>query len=492
VRVEGTVYDAATSAPLGGVGLAGIETDAQGRFAVDVDAGVCSGVPDCDRTILLTAEKTGYAPLQWQATVREAANLDDVVLRLVPLGGVAGRLFGPRGEQLPGVRIIPFRFAYSDAGVLQRLNFTTARPIVSNDLGEYRIGSLPPGDYFVEFMPEPIEMQGMFLMPLYYPGDTDRGRTEPISISSGETTRVRDVVFFAVPARTLRLHLENQTGESLAGNVALSILRSGTTRIPFATRRVLLSGDVATTELRLPPGGYDVIATASNRSSGMATVRLDAVSTETRISLRSLVPATFAGSVVADEPARQRPVSGVQLGFIAMYSDRLAILDPPEPIIITSQQDGSFSETRLPSGQYRLRLLGVPSGAYIARVLADGREVGTTITFEPGSTVDLTVVLADSPASIEGIVRDETGNGATAIVVLIPEATENAVNLRTVETDALGRFNLEVAPGSYRAYAWSSIDGAPYYDPAFLNQFVSRELIAEPGSGVSFALEVLR
>lgn len=498
VRLEGAVYDAVTGVPLSDVRVAAgieIETDGQGSFVVnvDIDAEDCGAIPNCERIVRFTAEKSGYAPLQWQAVLGEAAQVDGIVLRLQPLGGVAGRLFGSRGEPLPGVRIVPFRFTYNEAGMRQRVNFVTGRPAVSNDLGEYRIASLPPGEYFLEFIPEPIEVRGMFLIPLYYPGALEHGRAEPIHISPSETTRVRDIALFAAPAHSLTLHIEDQTEEGTTGAlVGLSVYRQGSTRVPFATRRIVMNSRVVAAELRLPAGQYDVVAAMAKQISGMASVRIDTASTEARVPLRTLSMATLTGRALTDERSGQRPVSGVRLGLFPMEPERLSILDPQDPVIVISQEDGSFPETRLRSGLYRARLLGTPSDKYVEGVFSDGGEVGTTLIFEPGAGKDLAVTLAQAPTSIQGTVADENGNAAKAIVSFIPEAMANPINLRIVQTDPAGRFRVEVAPGRYHVYAWSNIEGAPYYDADFLKQFVGTVVIAEPDSSILLNLEVLQ
>ena len=97
---------------------------------------------------------------------------------------------------------------------------------------------------------------------------------------------------------------------------------------------------------------------------------------------------------------------------------------------------------------------------------------------------------------LAGTVADAAARVAPgAIVVLAPEdrrRRQRQVFGATV-ADAAGEFEIEHAPGSYRLYAWSELNGAAYRNAAFMRQYEDRGVPVqiEPGGEVVGQVMVL-
>jgi len=106
----------------------------------------------------------------------------------------------------------------------------------------------------------------------------------------------------------------------------------------------------------------------------------------------------------------------------------------------------------------------------------------------------LDIVLSDSGGSVEGTVLDSQGQAfAGARVVLAPdEARQSRMDLfKTANSDSTGHFVMRgVAPGSYRLYAWESVDEGDYQDPDFLRAFADQGESVSVSSGARLTPEV--
>lgn len=71
--------------------------------------------------------------------------LADVRLAMRGTGVIAGRVRDPQGEGIGNVHVKALRYSYRDG----RISLVDVKSVLTNDLGEYRLGWLPPGLYNV-------------------------------------------------------------------------------------------------------------------------------------------------------------------------------------------------------------------------------------------------------------------------------------------------------------------------------------------------------
>jgi hypothetical protein len=176
-----------------------------------------------------------------------------VTLRMSPVGSIAGRIFDAAGDAVVYASVEVVRSGYLD-GKRRLIRVQITR---TDDRGEYRFYSLPPGEYFVVARPwdarstrgslanEPTiipsrsasgegatsplitrrvlesgEIVEETWLSIYYPGTTDARSARPINLRMGENIGGIDVslALSAAPARRVRgVVIDGSTGMPAAG-----------------------------------------------------------------------------------------------------------------------------------------------------------------------------------------------------------------------------------------------------------------------------------
>jgi hypothetical protein len=162
-------------------------TDRSGRFTFDrLTAG----------TFRINAMKAGYV-LPTDANERPTfsitadQHLDGVTVPLRKGGAIAGRILDRDGEPMTEARIQASPWMPAAIGV----RGVPGPSAMTNDLGEFRIFGLPPGDYLLEATPQAAIVCfdcGGFERPMltstYYPGTADRASASGVKVAAGQTT----------------------------------------------------------------------------------------------------------------------------------------------------------------------------------------------------------------------------------------------------------------------------------------------------------------
>jgi hypothetical protein len=105
----------------------------------------------------------------------------------------------------------------------------------TNDLGEFRLHSLPAGEYFIQVAP-PLNRAGappsgsseqaLALVPTYFPGTTDWQAAQPIDLAAGQTAGDFTVVMVQVPAYRVSGIVRDESGEPFP-NVRVRLVAEG-------------------------------------------------------------------------------------------------------------------------------------------------------------------------------------------------------------------------------------------------------------------------
>jgi hypothetical protein len=145
------------------------------------------------------------------------------------------------------------------------------------------------------------------------------------------------------------------------------------------------------------------------------------------------------------------------------------------------EQDGSFTIPVVPEGHYRLQVFFINQAAN--SYLADIRQSAASI-FDSGLTVGreaanpIEVQVNSNGASLEGNVLTEDRKPAprsTVVVVPASNRRQNSSLYKTAQTDAQGHFAIAgVAPGSWKLFAWESVQPGAYQNPEFIQKYESR------------------
>jgi len=188
-------------------------TDADGRFAFN---GLTPGEYRID------VQKTGFASMQDIGTRPKtyavgAGQSVDVALVLQKGAVISGKVLDQNGEPLTDARLMALRRLTppGNSNVPPRLVPAPMQgPLQTNDIGEYRVAGLAPGEYFVAALPRPSGFGGPgsthgngggtpTTTITYYPGTTDEASAQPITVAAG--AEVSNIVFTIQSAPAYRV-----------------------------------------------------------------------------------------------------------------------------------------------------------------------------------------------------------------------------------------------------------------------------------------------
>ena len=249
-RVSGRVTLAGTMTPVSGARILLIPatrpvspmgpppqatTDQDGRFDV---------APVAPGAYRLDVQKSGLAPLDSSraptVTLAAGQSIDGVNLQMQKGAVIAGRILDPAGEPLPDARIMVFRRPPATATGIQgglRLVPAPNPGTQTNDLGEFRLASLAPGEYFVAAMPRPLMVFGAAgsspardrrmvrstLPTTYYPGTTDQQAAQPIAVAAGAEVANISFTMQQVPAFRVSGIVIDEADRPVAGAMVMLV-----------------------------------------------------------------------------------------------------------------------------------------------------------------------------------------------------------------------------------------------------------------------------
>jgi hypothetical protein len=243
-HVSGRVVDERTRVPIPGarVSLSSASgnapvpvqqtiTDQDGRYAFQA---VAAGRYRVD------VQKSGILPLAdetWArtVTVTDGQDVEDWNVTVQRGGAIAGRILDQFGEPLADVTIRAVRHegpgaVPSQATVNRPLRSDFRARIMTNDLGEFRVYGLVPGEYLISAeRPQwdgyrNISADMTLQASTFYPGVSDASAAQPITVSSGETVGGVEFRLLTNPGFTVAGVIVDQAGAPVAG--ILVILRA--------------------------------------------------------------------------------------------------------------------------------------------------------------------------------------------------------------------------------------------------------------------------
>jgi hypothetical protein len=255
-------------------------TDQDGRFAFDrIEPG----------EYRINAQKSGFAPMGLppmtpQAVIVVAGQQATVDLHLLRGGVISGRVLDPKGEPLTDAQVTALRrmpAPRNPSGQNRLLPAPMTGPQQTNDLGEFRISGLAPGDYVVAVMPRAFAAFGgpgvvpqrssgsshTTLVPTFYPGTVDSAAAQMLTVAAGAEVGNISFTVQAAPGYRVSGVVVDESGAPIADAMVMLNLDSRNGPLMFGTMgngRSDANGRFAINDV--PAGSYRANASVIMRS----------------------------------------------------------------------------------------------------------------------------------------------------------------------------------------------------------------------------------
>jgi hypothetical protein len=443
----------------------------------------------------LSASRSGYVRMEYGARspnrpglpiiLSGGQALSDIVLQIMPAGTIAGRVFDRDGEPLANVNVEALKYSYQEGQRVMNA-VQTAR---TNDLGEYRLFWLQPGQYFVSAtrpegqrgallnalaiagpgiagaigdiiatrgggprgegprgvspQPAPIPPQtngqdqwSEGYVPVYYPGTTEAQAAAPINLAPGVV--FTGVDFTVLTVRTLRVQgqvINGVTGQPAqnANIVLLPVQRSAGGFRGGLRNLVNLRSQInnqGSFEIRgVPPGSYELIAMVNQRNNRMtARLPLEVGSSDVQNVSLVLSPGfTLTGRLA---------VEGQPTGAGNPNLSRMRVMLRPDSSTQVAggapaspvQADGTFTLEQVGRDDYRLSVTGMPRNAYVKMARYGATDVmsdGLRLDRQPAGLLE--ILVSTNTGIVDGIVQNDKQQAAANVtVVLVPETARRS------------------------------------------------------------------
>jgi hypothetical protein len=397
--------------------------------------------------------------------------------QLLLAGAIAGHVYDEDGDPVMSAMVVAYQYNYS--GGLRQLQ--ERRQQRTNDLGEFRLFSMPPGQYFVAAKYDAVPTNDQThhgYVPIYYPGVADAGRAAPIIVRGGEDFSGVDIDLQPIRTVTVKGHLVTSACGGLGPNASVIFNRPNFGPISSQGAEVSDTGDF--TMPGIAPGSYYLMTgTITDGRACVCNQSLEVGDTDVDgITLVLLPTLTVKGILHAEG---QLASSSVSNSVVLHPRGTYAQFNPTFEANVN--QDGTFNLPGVFDGLYEVGVPNLPENWFLKSARMDGVDVlasgvGIDLKQSPGS---LDIVVSSNGAGLEGVVSNEGKPFEGALVTLVPDAPlRNQQGLyKTVTTDSMGHFALRgIAPGDYKVFAWEKVEPGAYASPEFLQAYEnSRESV---------------
>ena len=438
----------------------------------------------------LQAEKSGYVAGHFprtKALVRLLSGdiVNDVTLRLVSVSVVTGYVLEGNGDPLAKAVVRLLRYKYYPGG--RRL--TVAREAISDERGEYRIGDLNPGRYYVVASYH-SRISDIVCPPVYYPDVASFDDAVPIRLLPNDEVPIK---FVLLPGKPVRVR-GSLSGWS--GTVRVSLIPHG--GVPYAQ---LLSVETSNGTFQFKsvlPGDYTVLATSENTDEmleGAISITVgdhELTGLSVRLGMRLAHKRLW---VSFDSPPGSASTEDIVISLHpAIRSNEESIIAAENDLSAETHEISTRggNPIDLPSpGPFVVSAEKLPGDSYVESADFQGR--GYWGPPMPG-TEHLVLHLSPHGGSVEGVVLDSTDHPiAGAVVAAVPQRAPNdgVDQSRTTTTDQSGLFALHgLANTMYDIYAWDDVPDGAFYDPDFLADYAEAALGINIDSGKHYAVKL--
>ena len=528
-RIRGRVVQGETGNPIrrAQVRLSGPEvgsrsatTDSEGRYEfTELPAG----------RFTISSTKSGFVSVNYgqlrpfeagktiQLTEGQTMDRADIAM---PRGSViSGRLVDEFGDPVPDAIVSALRSTWTDG---RRRLQPTGRTAQTNDLGQYRIYGLPPGEYYISANMTGTQMMQVEMAmavsiagrtapgasqpssgyaPTYYPGTTNGAEAQRVTLNLAQELNGQDFALTPVKLAKVSGTVLGSDGRPVPNTSVNLTPRSSDVTSPLMSiansARTDANGNftinsVAPGDYLLQTRGGTVFTTNEGGQTrtvftmigergpgGEAEVGSTPVTVAgedlSHVVLVTMKGGRAQGQITFEGAGKPENVANMRIMASPFDSDGPAMLGPGSGAV---KADGSFELTGLAGGRI-IRVANVPAGWTLKAVRMNGQDITDTgAEFKAGETVSgLDIVLTNKLTQVTGTVTD---NGNQPVkdytVVVFSDDPQRWTAPQTrwvagVRPDQEGRYQLRNLPaGSYYIVAVEYIEQGTWGDPQTLER----------------------
>ena len=546
-RIRGRVVGSESGTPLRraqvrisgpDIGSKAALTDQDGRYEFrDLPAGRFN----------LSVSKSGFVTMQYGQNrpfepgrpieLADAQTLDKANVTL-PRGSVlSGRVLDEFGEPVADANVGAMRMQFVNG---RRRLVNAGRNNQTNDLGQFRLYGLPPGEYFVSATLRSMDLAIGDMMagtggpvgsspnsgyaPTYYPGTASPADAQRVTVAVGQELGSIDIALAPVKLAKITGTAMGSDGKPLAGAMIMLMpaMRDVMLFMPGATSRTSRDGQF--TLSNVVPGEYSLqVRSTGAMFTDMGGTMVFSMATDgpgapppppTRQEAEfASLPVSVAGEdltgvvVVTTHGARAIGhlvfPGGAKPDNLTSVRVTAPSADPdgaPVPGIgnATVKDNGTFEIAGL-VGVRVLRPLALPKGWQMKSVQVNGADVTDTgIEFKPGEDVTgIEIELTQKTTAIAGSVTDARGQSLKDYTVVVFAEDQQKWTLpmnrwtASARPDQDGQFKFTNLPaGTYYAIAVDYVAAGEWNDPEWLDHARARATRFTLDEGASKSLEL--
>jgi uncharacterized protein (DUF2141 family) len=463
-------------------------TDEQGRYEIkELPAGRYN----------LNASKGSYVNLSYGQTrpfepgkpleILDGQTVEKMDFSL-PRGAImTGRVVDEYGEPVADAQVVPLR-SMNQGG--RRRMAPSGRMSMTNDIGEFRIFGLPPGQYAISA----TLRSGMMMnaqsddrsgyAPTYFPGTANAAEAQRLTVGIGQT--LTDITIALLPTRTSRVSgtVVDSQGRPLSNGMVMVVQRSGTMGF-MMNAGGMIRPDGSFTVNGLAPGDYMLQASLPGglgEGQEMATLPVTVAGDDiTGIRLTTAKPSTLSGVIVFTDRAAASSLRP------AMLRPAASPKDPEEMLPMMGGGPGRVNddytfEIKARPGRAVVRMMSATPGWALKSVRVNGTDV-TDDGFDvrPNEEISgIEIEMTNRQSDVSGLVINAKGEAVKdySLIVFAQDRerwSPASRYLRMSRPDQDGRFKVTGLPaGAYYAVALEYVEPGDATDPEFLDRIVQK------------------
>jgi hypothetical protein len=501
--LAGRVISAATGRPLrralviataaGSRERRSASTDADGRWKVQqLPAGRYS----------ISVQKGGYVPLAYgqrrafeegkPIDLADGQRIEKLDVALPKGSSVSGRIVDEFGEAAVGVRVAALRQRYID-GRRRVVPITSlGGSAVTDDLGQYRLHGLSPGEYYVTAvlaspsLDDHVERFGY--APTYYPGAPTPAEAQRITLELAQEVTELNFPLVWTPVARISGTAITSAGQPMANG---GIVLTSASNVGFDASPLMggakTAADGTFTIPNVAPGEYqlEIVSAATARSmvagGGIGADVPEVASMPVMVAGQDITGIVLAATATATAIGRI-----VYEGTPPPESATAAVTVSGMPDVVPSIAMGGTARAQ-PDGRFELKgLIGQrvlritpPAGWFLEATRIDGVDVtDTPVEFKPGARITgVEFVLSQRASTLTGmVVEGAKGEPASDYVVVVFASDSRRWGprsrfVRTARPDRSGTFTLRgLPPAEYLVVALEYLESGQEGDPELLER----------------------